>query len=162
MTHLQRKDTMSRRALIQALAAGTGAMAAGLGGAAAETGAAAPPSTVTNPPRDFGRRGAPTTYLWDLDLVAVEPEFNSIVQANTAIKRLYTGLLWGEGPAWSARGRYLVWSDIPKNRQMRWSGTTVTPVCSAIRQITAMATHSTSRRRAHGSGAASDGLPLPV
>jgi hypothetical protein len=28
MTHLQRKDTMSRRTLIQALAAGTGAMAA--------------------------------------------------------------------------------------------------------------------------------------
>ena len=25
-----------------------------------------------------------------------------------------------EGPAWNAQGRYLVWSDIPNNRQMRW------------------------------------------
>jgi gluconolactonase len=30
-------------------------------------------------------------------------------------------LLWAEGPAWSAQGRYLLWSDIPNNRQMRWS-----------------------------------------
>src|SRR5688572_6521135 len=28
--------------------------------------------------------------------------------------------LWSEGPAWSGVGRYLVWSDIPNNRQMRW------------------------------------------
>ena len=30
-------------------------------------------------------------------------------------------MLWAEGPAWSAQGRYLLWSDIPNNRQMRWS-----------------------------------------
>ena len=34
--------------------------------------------------------------------------------------RLWTGALWSEGPAWSAQGRYLVWSDIPNNRQLRW------------------------------------------
>jgi gluconolactonase len=58
MTQLQDKEAMSRRTLVQALAAGAGAMVAGAGGAAAQTGAAAPPSTVTNPPRDFGPRGA--------------------------------------------------------------------------------------------------------
>jgi len=26
----------------------------------------------------------------------------------------------GRRPAWNAQGRYLVWSDIPNNRQMRW------------------------------------------
>jgi gluconolactonase len=31
-----------------------------------------------------------------------------------------TGALWSEGPAWNSVGRYLVWSDIPNNRQMRW------------------------------------------
>ena len=36
------------------------------------------------------------------------------------IKRLYTGTLWSEGPAWNGVGRYLVWSDIPNNVQMRW------------------------------------------
>jgi gluconolactonase len=34
--------------------------------------------------------------------------------------RLWTGALWAEGPAWCGQGRYLVWSDIPSNRQLRW------------------------------------------
>jgi gluconolactonase len=28
--------------------------------------------------------------------------------------------MWAEGPAWNGVGRYLVWSDIPNNRQLRW------------------------------------------
>lgn len=36
------------------------------------------------------------------------------------IRRLWTGAFWSEGPAWNSVGRYLVWSDIPNNRQMRW------------------------------------------
>ena len=39
---------------------------------------------------------------------------------NTPIQRLHTGMLWAEGPAWNGVGRYLVWSDIPNNVQMRW------------------------------------------
>ena len=66
-------------------------------------------------------RGAPTTYFWDPDVIAVDPSFNGLAQPNAPIQRLYTGVLWAEGPAWSAQGRYLVWSDIPNNRQMRWS-----------------------------------------
>jgi gluconolactonase len=31
-----------------------------------------------------------------------------------------TGALWAEGPAWNAQGRYLVFSDIPNYRQMRY------------------------------------------
>jgi gluconolactonase len=46
--------------------------------------------------------------------------FNGLAQPNSAITRLWTGALWSEGPAWSAQGRYLVWSDIPNNRQLRW------------------------------------------
>jgi len=37
------------------------------------------------------------------------------------MKRAHTGTLWAEGPAWSGVGRYLVWSDIPNNVQMRWT-----------------------------------------
>jgi gluconolactonase len=40
---------------------------------------------------------------------------------NTTIMRLYTGTLWAEGPAWNAVGRYLVWSDIPRNEQLRYN-----------------------------------------
>ena len=39
---------------------------------------------------------------------------------NTVIRKLHTGTLWAEGPAWNGVGRYLVWSDIPNNVQMRW------------------------------------------
>ena len=34
--------------------------------------------------------------------------------------RLYRGTLWAEGPAWNGVGRYLIWSDIPENMQLRW------------------------------------------
>ena len=39
------------------------------------------------------------------------------------LERLYVGCRWAEGPAWFAGGRYLVWSDIPNNRIMRWDET---------------------------------------
>jgi len=38
----------------------------------------------------------------------------------THVERLATGMLWGEGPVWFGDGHYLVWSDIPNNRMMRW------------------------------------------
>jgi gluconolactonase len=79
-----------------------------------------PPTTVTIPPRDFGPNAPPTTYFRDPDILVVDPLFEGYVQPNTSIKRLWTGALWAEGPAWSGLGRYLVWSDIPNNRQLRW------------------------------------------
>nr|WP_262271398.1 SMP-30/gluconolactonase/LRE family protein [Microvirga sp. HBU65207] len=100
-------------------ALGAGALGAGSGRALAQA-PAQPPSTVTNPPRDFSPRGAPTTYFTDPDVITVDPLFNQYAQPNSAITRLWTGTLWAEGPAWNAQGRYLVWSDIPNNRQMRW------------------------------------------
>ncbi|TMA10525.1 MAG: SMP-30/gluconolactonase/LRE family protein, partial [Deltaproteobacteria bacterium] len=36
---------------------------------------------------------------------------------------LWTGSRWAEGPAYFAAGRYLVWSDIPNNRMMRYDET---------------------------------------
>ena len=109
---------VSRRTLVGAMA--VGATFAGSRLAMAQAERAAPPSTVTSPPRDFSPNGAPTTYFWDPDIVAVDPIFNRYAQPNSAIMRLWTGALWSEGPAWNAQGRYLVWSDIPNNRQLRW------------------------------------------
>lgn len=88
--------------------------------AAAQPRPSAPQTTVTIPPRDFGPNAAPTTYFTDPDMLTVVPAFDSLIQPNTPIQRLWTGTLWAEGPAWCAEGRYLVWSDIPNNRQMRW------------------------------------------
>jgi gluconolactonase len=101
---------------------GAGAVAVGSGAALAQTpaGPVEPQSTVTTPPRDFSPTGAPTTYFTDPDVLTIDPLFDQYRQPNSAIARLWTGALWSEGPAWSGEGRYLVWSDIPNNRQLRW------------------------------------------
>lgn len=39
---------------------------------------------------------------------------------NAPIMRMYRGTLWAEGCAWNGVGRYLLWSDIPSNEQLRW------------------------------------------
>lgn len=39
---------------------------------------------------------------------------------NSPIMRMYRGTLWAEGCAWNGVGRYLLWSDIPSNEQLRW------------------------------------------
>jgi len=83
-------------------------------------GPVAPPSVITQPPRDFSPNGAPTTYFTDPDVLTVDPSFDGLRQPNAAIQRLWTGALWSEGPAWNSVGKFLVWSDIPNNRQMRW------------------------------------------
>jgi gluconolactonase len=81
---------------------------------------ASAPTVISNPPRDFGPDAPPTTYFADPDVLTIDPAFDGLIQANTSIKRLWTGALWAEGPAWCSQGRYLLWSDIPNNRQMRW------------------------------------------
>ena len=39
---------------------------------------------------------------------------------SAAVERLATGCRWSEGPVWFGDGRYLLWSDIPNNRILRW------------------------------------------
>ena len=36
------------------------------------------------------------------------------------MERLYTGCRWSEGPVWFGDGSYLLWSDIPNNRILKW------------------------------------------
>ena len=36
------------------------------------------------------------------------------------IERLATGCRWSEGPVWFGDGRYLLWSDLPNNRILKW------------------------------------------
>jgi gluconolactonase len=55
----------------------------------------------------------------DADIVALDQAFTKYKLGNTAIQRLHTGCLWAEGTAWNAVGKYLIWSDIPNDIQMR-------------------------------------------
>ncbi len=52
---------------------------------------------------------------------AIDARFGKMVYFNSAVERLYTGTRWGEGPVWFGDGRFLLWSDIPNNRILRWT-----------------------------------------
>src|SRR5580692_1992061 len=88
-----------------------------LGAAAAAAQQQQQPISPTPAPRDW--TGANPLPYPDPDIVALDNRFRRYV-INSQIKRLHTGMLWAEGPAWSGEGHYLVWSDIPNNVQMRW------------------------------------------
>ena len=53
----------------------------------------------------------------------LDERFNSCFVGHVAVERLWTGARWLEGPAWFGAGRYLVFSDIPNNRLMRFDET---------------------------------------
>ena len=50
----------------------------------------------------------------------VDPRFAKSKINNAGVERLYTGTRWAEGPVWFGDGRYLLFSDIPNNRMLRW------------------------------------------
>ena len=56
----------------------------------------------------------------DAAVDVVDPSFAKHRINNAAVERLATGFRWAEGPVWFGDGRYLLWSDIPNNRIMRW------------------------------------------
>ena len=39
---------------------------------------------------------------------------------SAAVERLWTGGRWTEGPVWFGDGRYLLWSDLPNDRILKW------------------------------------------
>ena len=41
-------------------------------------------------------------------------------RGDSTVERLFTGCRWAEGPVYVPAGRYLVWSDIPNDRMLRW------------------------------------------
>ena len=53
----------------------------------------------------------------------MDPRFRKLAYQYVHVDKLYTGCRWAEGPAWFAAGRYLVWSDIPNDRMLRWDET---------------------------------------
>ena len=121
-----RTPRVSRRELLRALGSGAGFVAltgrqsdAQAPAAPGSPARANPPTVISSPPRDFSPGAPPATYP-DPDIVTIDPSFTPLRLGNTPIQRLWTGGLWCEGPAWCGQGRYLVWSDIPNNRQLRY------------------------------------------
>src|SRR5246500_598942 len=57
----------------------------------------------------------------------LHPSFAKYRVTLAAVERIATGFRWAEGPVWFGDRRYLLWSDIPNNRIMRWDEGTGVP-----------------------------------
>ncbi|MBR0755453.1 SMP-30/gluconolactonase/LRE family protein [Bradyrhizobium jicamae] len=55
--------------------------------------------------------------------VTHDPRFERLVFPHVNLEKLTSGCRWAEGPAYFPAGCYLVWSDIPNNRMMRFDET---------------------------------------
>ena len=56
------------------------------------------------------------------DFEIYDERFLYLTLPNAWVERLYQGCLWAEGPVYFADGDFLLWSDIPNNRMLRWAG----------------------------------------
>ena len=62
----------------------------------------------------------PSPRYPDPRIRTIDPSFTKYRLNLAKVERLATGLRWSEGPVWFGDGRYLLWSDIPNNRLMKW------------------------------------------
>lgn len=54
----------------------------------------------------------------------LDDRFRPCTNGDQQLETLYTGCRWAEGPIYVPAGRYLLWSDIPNDRMLRWDETT--------------------------------------
>jgi gluconolactonase len=50
-----------------------------------------------------------------------DQRFRSLMIGIAQLDKLADGCVWAEGPVWFGDGGYLLWSDIPNNRMLRWT-----------------------------------------
>lgn len=67
-----------------------------------------------------------STRYPDPSVQDLDPEFAKYRLFSAGVERLATGFRWMEGPVWFGDGRYLLVSDIPGNRVIRWDDVTGT------------------------------------
>lgn len=66
----------------------------------------------------------PSPRYPDPAIEVVDPSFEPFRLYSAAVERIATGFRWAEGPVWFGDGRYLLWSDLPNNRMMKWEDST--------------------------------------
>jgi gluconolactonase len=62
----------------------------------------------------------PAARYPDPAIAALNPRFEQYWLKLASIERIATGCRWAEGPVYFGDGRYLLWSDIPNNRILKW------------------------------------------
>jgi gluconolactonase len=54
------------------------------------------------------------------DYEYLDKRFYDLTVPTAAVETLFDKCRWAEGPVWFGDGNFLVWSDIPNNRMLRW------------------------------------------
>ena len=62
----------------------------------------------------------PSSRLPDPRIEVLDDRFLALRLLSGTVERLAGGFYWAEGPVWFGDGRYLLFSDIPNNRILRW------------------------------------------
>src|SRR6267154_6064820 len=88
-------------------------MLAGAGAAAATTRLRRAASAQSFPFTPNQRYPDPAVQILD-------PSFTKYRIYSSTIEQVATGMRWAEGPVYFPEGGYLLWSDIPNNRIMKW------------------------------------------
>jgi gluconolactonase len=57
------------------------------------------------------------------EYVVLDERFIPCINMSAQVEQLFHGCRWAEGPAYFPAGRYVVWSDIPNDRMLRWDET---------------------------------------
>ena len=76
--------------------------------------------STTPPVPTFADGWQQATRYPDPAIVALDPRFEKYWLKLSCVERLATGCRWAEGPVYFGDGRYLLWSDIPNNRILKW------------------------------------------
>jgi len=81
----------------------------------------------------------------DPSIDILDPSFTKYRLYSSTIEQIATGMRWAEGPVYFPEGGYLLWSDIPNNRIMKFDEKTNASAFFAARRITPMGIRATAR-----------------
>jgi gluconolactonase len=70
--------------------------------------------------RSIAADWAPSPRYPDPAVRILDPSFAKYRLNLAKVERIASGMRWAEGPVWFGDGRFLLWSDIPNNRIMKW------------------------------------------
>jgi len=70
--------------------------------------------------KDIAPMWQPSERYPDPAVEILDPAFLKYRIFSAAVERLATGCRWSEGPVWFGDGRFVLWSDIPNDRILKW------------------------------------------
>jgi gluconolactonase len=77
-------------------------------------------AAIAATPRVIAQQWQESPRYPDPRIEILDPSFAGYRINSAKVERLATGMRWAEGPVWFGDGRYLLWSDLPNNRIMKW------------------------------------------